>query len=247
MTKVRTLLGLVLTLLLAFPAAGESDWRSEAVKKLPQSGEMHLALYNDGERDGFMRLGWIKRDEAIEIYDRSMLPSGELYESQEAVVSAANLTPQRVSVRFHQGSAIGYTDVEFADGSAKGERRFVQPGQEDRISSVEINELPFGLTLRIMSFVLPLGLSQEPGASLNYSWYAPLGNTLQAVSLTAREGRQVETPAGKFDTVLFELRGGASENDIYVTRGDKPSIVRIDVLAQPFQFLALPAPAAEMQ
>ena len=41
------------------------------------------------------------------------------------------------------------------------------------------------------------------------------------------------------DTLVYEIRGGAPENDVYVSTGENPNIIRIDVIGQPLQFLAL--------
>jgi len=234
----------VFILIAPLASAASAEWRAEAAATLPASGEIYLGLFNNGERDGFMRLGWTKSERKITLYDRSMLPSGELYETQETIVSMSDLSPERINIRFHQGSFIGYWDILFSGGAARGERRFARPGNDDQVIPIEVGTLPTDLTPRITSFVMPLVLAQEAGATVDYHWYAPLGNKVEAITLTARHSREIETPAGKFDTVLFELRGGTPENDIYVSLEHEPRIVRIDVLGQPFQFLAMP-PASE--
>ena len=234
-----------LMLSLALPGAAHSEWRADAMEALPVSGEIHLGLFNNGERDGFMRLGWQKETNRLTIYDRSMLPSLEIYETQETAVSLPGFSPEFIKLRFHQGAAIHNMNVAFPDNSVRGERRSELPGQEDRVTQVDIKDTPEDTTLRILSFVLPLVLSQENGASASYHWYAPLGNVVEQVTLTAHDGGKVDTPAGAFDTVRFELRGGSPENDIYVTRGENPRIVQIDVLGQPYQFRALPKPAPQ--
>ena len=230
---------------LGLPGAAHSEWRADAMEALPASGEIHLGLFNNGERDGFMRLDWAKEEDRLTMYDRSMLPSMELYETQETAVSLPDFSPEFVKLRFHQGAVIHSMNVAFPENAVRGERRSKTPGQEDRVTQVDIQDTPENTTLRILSFILPLVLSQESGASASYHWYAPLGNVVEPVTLTAHDGGKVDTPAGAFDTVRFELRGGTPENDIYVTRGDDPRIVQIDVLGQPFQFRALPKPTKQ--
>ncbi len=242
LSAIRTVSITAFASIIALSGGARGEWRADAIAALPDSGETYLGLFNDGARDGFMRLGWVKEADQLLMYDRSMLPSLELYETQETGVSIPDLTPKFVNLRFHQGSAIHQMEVSFPDETVQGERRSARPGQEDRVTQVNIEDLPSDTTLRIISFILPLVLSQEEGASVGYHWYAPLGNTVDEVTLTARDGGEIDTPAGKFDTSLFELRGGSPENDIYVSRGKEPRIVRIDALGQPFQFLALPAP-----
>ena len=222
------------------PATAE-DWQSAISEKLADGGEMHLALLNNGERDGFMRLGWQKLEGGkIFLYDRSMLPSGELYETQEAVLDGSSLYPEWGKVRLHQAATIGYIDAIFEKDSATVTRRRVRPGNDDAIREIAHDDLPADLTMRMSAFVLPLMLSQTAGTSVSFHWYSPLSDQVNPVTLTAREQVVVETPAGSFETVRFEIRGPQPENDIYVTIGDAPKVVRIDVLDQPFQFLALP-------
>jgi hypothetical protein len=40
------------------------------------------------------------------------------------------------------------------------------------------------------------------------------------------------------------LSGRSPDNDVYVTRGDDRRVVRIDVVGQDMQFLAVPMPAS---
>ena len=240
-TKLKTIIAAISATLLFGGSSALAQWQSEIRDALPDGGEMHLALYNDGARDGFMRLGWQKMGtDTLFLYDRSMLPSGELYETQEAKIDAATLFPKWSKVRLHQGATIGYVDASFKKAKATGKRRSVRPGNDDIVREISHEALPADLTMRMTTFVLPLALSQEEGAAVSYHWYSPLSDQIAPVTLTARERANVETPAGSFEAVRFELRGAQPENDIYVSVGDAPQIVRIDVLGQPFQFLALP-------
>ena len=61
----------------------------------------------------------------------------------------------------------------------------------------------------------------------------------EAVTLTAMEIVSIDTPAGRFDAVRIEQRGGTPANDIYVDEASG-RVVRIDVVGQPVQYLALP-------
>jgi len=205
--------------------------------KLPGSGEVHLAMYNQEEPDGFMRLGWYREGEDLVLYDRTMMPSMEIYESMEARVSQDDFAPRSVSIQFHRGSAIMRIDAVLEENHVVGERAVERPGVATDTTPIEL-ATPESTMLRAVTFLLPLLMGQEPNTALAYHWYAPLGNAVQSVSLTATDGGTVETPAGAFDTVRYELRGGTPENDIYVSRGAEPRIVRIDVLGQPLQFLA---------
>lgn len=233
-----TLLTLGLT---AFPLAGEPAappaWRTQAAAALPETGEIHLALYNDGERDGFMRLGWRKAGDAIELYDRTMMPSGEVYESMRAELSATDLAPRSVEILFYQGPAILRIDAGFDGARVTGSRTVEQPQQGSRSQPLDL-DAP-NVLFRGTSFILPLVLP-DAGEPVTYDWYAALANAVGSVSLTAVDGGTIETPAGSFDTIRYELRGGSPENDIYVTRGPERRVVRIDVLGMPMQFLALP-------
>ena len=57
----------------------ETSWREQVIDALGDPGEVHLILLNGGERDGFMRLGWFEQNGQIHIYDRTMMPSLEIY------------------------------------------------------------------------------------------------------------------------------------------------------------------------
>lgn len=237
--SIALILGASNSLLFAMENVPSSSMAHLAAK-LPQSGEIYLGLFNQEQPDGFMRLGWHHDGSDLLIYDRTMMPSMEIFETMEAAVSAKDFTPDSVSIRFHRGSAIMQIDTRLESSEVKGERQVRRPGEPADVNPVELG-VPDAVMLRAVTFLLPLVMNQEPGTSLAYDWYAPMGNAVQSVTLTARDGGAVETPAGSFDTVRYELRGGSPENDIYVSRGPDPRIVRIDVLGQPLQFLALAA------
>ncbi len=213
-------------------------WRAEAASRLPGSGEIHLGLFNDGEPDGYMRLGWQRGTEQLELYDRTMMPSAEVYETMTARVAAGDLSPLATEIIFYQGTSVFELQYVLTTDRVTGERRMSGPSAEARSSALD-QPLPQGALLRAVTFLLPLALPREEGTTVTYSWFAPLSGRVEEVTLSASDGGRVETPAGVFETIRYELRGGSPENDIYVTREGAPRIVRIDVLGQPLRFLAL--------
>ena len=221
-------------------AAGAQDasWRDRADPERYEAGEMHLGLFYDGEREGSMRYGWRVEGDTLHIYDRTMWGSREIYESFEAEMAADDLDPQSLSIRFYQESAILYIDAGFAPGRVEGERRIQQPLQDIQAAPFE-TELPEGALIRGAAFMLAGAVPLAVGDQVEFPWYAPLSGQTATVTLTAVETVQIETPAGAFDTIRIELRGGSPDNDIYVDQASG-RVVRIDVLGQPMQFLALP-------
>lgn len=219
-----------------------AEWKAaQAAGKLPESGEYQLGLFNGDAADGFMRLGWYRDGDDLVVYDRTMMPSAEVYETLHATMSANDLTPKSVVIRFHQGTAILNIDAKLGDGKISGGRtveRIAHPAERSEIDT----DLPEGALLRAVTFILPLVLGTEAGQEISYDWYGPLSGQVEQVTLSSSDGGEVETPAGVYATTRWELRGGMPENDIYVTRGENPQIVRIDVLGQPLQFLKTPNP-----
>lgn len=230
---------LILIALMLFATPGLGDERlAQAGQSLDESGEIHLGLFNNGERDGYMRLGWRRDQDSLRVYDRTMMPSAEVFESLAAEMDPATLAPRSVDILFYQGTAIMEISLGAESGVISGSRTVRRPTVAPDTREVS-TELPAATVFRAMSFILPLTLNASPGDRFAWTWYAPMGNTVDEVTLTARDGGSVETPAGSFDTTVYELRGGTPENDIYVSKGEKAEIVRIDVLGQPLQFLAV--------
>lgn len=209
-----------------------------AAAALGDSGEYHLAMFNGEERDGFMRLGWYHEGDDLVVYDRTMMPSMEIYETYRATMSPADLSPRTVAVRFHQGTATLNIEAQLAPGQVSGTRSVERVGMPADSNEFSL-EAPEGTILRAVTFLLPLVIDSEPGQEISYSWFSPLGGQVNNVTLTSENGGEVETPAGTFETTVWKLRGAAPENDIYVTRGEEQRIVRIDVLGQPLKFLAI--------
>jgi len=243
-TRLKTALAVMLAIpafAVATPASAQENIGAQTAAALPDRGEFMLALFSAGERDGFMRLGWIKTEEGVQLYDRSMLTSSELYE-----VMALSLTPDlqldTASVQLHRGTAYMDLDLQVADGRASGSRVIHRlEGTESR--SVDL-EVPAGTLPRAAAFLMPLVMPETDGAQNAFHWYGALGNAFADVTITARLGGMIVTPAGSFDTTRYEIRGGAPENDVYVTHGEDRRVVRIDVIGSELQFLALPEPEA---
>ncbi|MBC2777279.1 hypothetical protein [Parasphingopyxis marina] len=237
----RAIAPIAATFLLAMPAAAQNALGTEVANALPDRGEFHLGLFNGGEADGTMRLGWIKRDDGILLYDRTMMPSDGVYE----VVTfdlAPDFTFRDAHILYYRGVAHLEVDLDF-DGSHVTGRRTIHRLEEMTVEEVDL-ELPENSLPRPIAFLMPMVLSAEDGAETVFPWFGPLGNAMADVTVTARPGGTIETPAGSFDTIRYEIRGGAPDNDVYVTRGVDRRVVRIDVVGQDMQFLALPDPAA---
>ena len=115
---IRTALAVMLAapaLAAAIPASAQNNIGAETAAALPERGEFFLGLFNEGERDGFMRLGWIKSAEGVLLYDRSMMPSAQVYETL-----AFGLTPElafdSVHLEFHRGLAYMNLDLDAENG-----------------------------------------------------------------------------------------------------------------------------------
>ncbi|MGP1281452.1 MAG: hypothetical protein ACTS1X_00620 [Parasphingopyxis sp.] len=218
-------------------AAAQDSVGARTAAALPERGEFFLGLFNGGERDGFMRLGWIKGDDGVLLYDRTMMPSTQVYETL-AFNLAPDLQFETVHLEFHRGTSYMNLDLEFADGRATG-NRVVLRLEDVEVQPVDV-EIPEGTLPRPVAFLMPLVLPETDGSETAFRWYGPLGNAFADVTITARPGGMIETPAGSFDTTRYEIRGGTPDNDVYVTRGEERRVVRIDVIGQDMQFLAVP-------
>ena len=230
------------TLAIGMPAQAQTGLGTQIAAALPDQGEIHLGLFNEGDRDGFMRLGWIKSADGVLVYDRSMMPSGEIYEAM-AIALAPDMTLENVELVFHRGTARMGLDLAFANGQAAGHRT-ISRLESEQVQDVEF-AVPAGTLPRALAFLMPLVLPEEAGSEARFHWYGPLGNAFADITITAHPGGMVETPAGSFDTTRYEIRGGAPDNDVFVTHGENRRVVRIDVIGSELQFLALPEPEAE--
>ena len=225
----------------------DPKWSPSLEAIVSEPGELHLGLYVDGTQDGFMRLGWMRTGEVLEFYDRSMMASAEVYESMRGTMTMPDFTPRDIIIRFHQGSAILDLNVQYADGRFLGERSVTRPSAGTSHSGIDVpilNEDP--VYFRVLTFLLPMALPQNIGAEASYTWFSPLAGGLSDIHIRAEDFVDVVTPKGAtFSTIRYSIRGGSPENDVYVTVGDEPRIVRIDVLASPIVFYALDDPASE--
>lgn len=215
-----------------------AEWRDRIDPERLEAGEIHLGLFIDGEADGFMRLGWHVEDDTIALYDRSMWAANELYETQELNIALDDLAPRAVHIRFHQHNMYYLVDTEFDQGRAHGSAFIHRPGEPVTERAID-TAVPAGTVARATLFMMATVAPLELGESIAFNWYAPMSRTVEAVVLTAAEAVTVETPAGTFDTLRLEQRGGTPANDIFVDT-ESGRIVRIDIEGMPMQFLALP-------
>jgi hypothetical protein len=213
------------------------EWAHRVDRTALESGEIHLGLFYEGEADGFMRLGWNTEDNIVSLFDRSMWASNELYESLEGTLAADSFAPDSFSIRFHQQSAYFLLDVDYQPGHVDGVTRVIRPGQDvgERTFSVD---LPEGTIARAALFLFVAVTPMEVGESVSLNWFSPMSGAVEAVTLTAVGEEQIETPAGVFQTIRLEQRGGSPANDFFVDTASG-RIVRIDIGGQPMQFLAL--------
>jgi hypothetical protein len=169
-----------------------------------------------------------------------MMPSDGVYE----VVTfdlAPDFTFRDAHILYYRGVAHLEVDLDFAGNHVTGSRTIRR--LEETTSEEVALDLPENTLPRPIAFLMPMMLPEEDGAETAFPWFGPLGNAVADVTITARPGGTIETPAGSFDTIRYEIRGGAPHNDVYVTRGENRRVVRIDVVGQGMQFLALPEPA----
>lgn len=231
---------------LVLPAASLAldDWRAEAAARLPDTGEMNLQFVNAGEVDGYMRLGWRRNGDRIEMFDRTMMMSGDIFESMTAAMTDGDFAPLETVILWHQESAILTFDTVTSDGRVTGTQTLLRPLSGEQSAPIAL-DVPEGVMPRAATFVLAPYMGLEPGESVTYDWYAVLANSVATVTVTAFEGGTVDTPAGRYeDTLRLEVRGTQPENDIFVSDGE---VVRIDVIGRPMTFLRRPDPELAAQ
>lgn len=231
---------------LALPAAAlaQDDWRAEAAARLPDTGEMNLQFVNAGEVDGYMRLGWRRNGERIEMFDRTMMMSGDIFESMTAAMTDGDFAPLETVILWHQESAIMTLDTVASDGRVTGTQTILRPLSGEQSAPIAL-DLPDGTMPRAATFVLAPFMGLDPGDSVTYDWYAVMANAVATVTVTAFEGGAVDTPAGRYeDTLRLEVRGTQPENDIFVSGGE---VVRIDVIGRDMTFLRRPDPEPAAQ
>ena len=217
-----------------------ADWVARIDEDRLAAGEIHLGLHMNGERDGFMRLGWHLVDGTLLFYDRSMLASAEVYETMEGRLDATDFAAEAVRIRFHQQATIYHFDVEFDDNEVRGEMARITPGQPTASQPIHA-DLPEAIIARAGFFLLSALAPLEVGQSISFDWYAPMSLAVESITVTAAAHQIVDTPAGSFETIRLEQRGGTPANDVFVDV-ETGRIVRIDIDGMPMQFLALPAP-----
>lgn len=201
-------------------------------------GGFNLGLFNDGERDGFMRYGWYSDEDGVHLWDRSMIVSRSDYESFSARLDLQDLTPEHVGLRYHSGTRYYLVDAAFAEGQVTGTRSLHGPAEATQSAPID-HAVRDGAMVRGAFFMLAPVLDMEPGDRVSFDWWVPMRDVYEAVTLTAMEIVSIDTPAGRFDAVRIEQRGGTPANDIYVDEASG-RVVRIDVVGQPVQYLALP-------
>lgn len=235
---VRTLIA-ALAVGLAGTAAASAQSIAERTNRaeLTQGG-FNLGLFVEGERDGFMRFGWYTDADGVHLWDRSMIISSSDYESFAALLDPADLTPRTVALRYHSGTRYYLVDAAFGDGQVSGSRSLHSPGEPTQSEPID-HLRRAGAIVRGAVFMLAPILDLEPGDSVSFDWWVPMRDVHETVSLTATGVVEIDTPAGRFEAVLIEQRGGTPGNDIYVDR-ESGRVVRIDVVGRAVQYLALP-------
>ncbi len=201
----------------------------------------------EDEPDGFMRLGWQRDEESglIRFYDRTMWASRQIYETLEASVDGSTAAPVDINITFFQETAILTVEAREQDGVMVGSRIFTRPGADDQSASIE-TPVTESMVMRGAVFFLAPTLPLEIGDSITFDWFAPLWGSAATVTLTAADGGTIQTLGGTHEPIRIEVRGGSTDNDIYVSANDGVrEVVRIDVLGQPMRFEAVPAVAGE--
>ncbi|MDG2045324.1 MAG: hypothetical protein P8J78_12010 [Maricaulis sp.] len=237
MRKIIGVAVMATTLCMGAAPAQVEEWVARVDRDKLAHGELHLGLFYEGEQDGFMRFGWDRNGDQITIWDRSMFATGELYETMEVNLSAEDLSPQDFHIQFHQGSMIVVLDGTYEEARVHGSMQRSMPGQPDANRDFEA-ELPVNAWARATTFVFAAVASMQVGERFSYTWFSPMSGGTEDVTLSAVEAVEVETPAGTFQTVRIEQRGGSPANDIFVDT-ESGTIVRIDIGGMPMQFLAL--------
>lgn len=206
-------------------------------------GPIRFQLIHHGEKAGEMFYQLERRGDDILVHDgTTLLP--DVRESLTGVFDAQTLAPKSLVMDGDFSRTILDATLTFAEGKASGVYAVKRPDETAKTDNPFEAEAPHNAILRPAFFGLAGGLPLEDGASFSFKWFAVFSQAYMDATFTITGRKTVETPAGRFETYVGELKA-QPENVLYLTVEKPHKVVRIDVIGQDMVFERLADAPAE--
>lgn len=230
----------------AAPAEG-MEFRASVLDENVFLGEMRLRLLQNDEPSGEWYVDARRKDDTlVHVGTTSLAP--DVQESEILIADWDTWRPRRVVIEGDFQRRIFEADLTWDGDAISGSYYIREPGQVEK-NAIAVDEAgPAGTVLRGSLLLLVPALPLADGGEFHATWFNAMGGRHEDVLVTVTDGGVVTTPAGEFDTYQARIAGGTPENVVYVTKGEQPHIVRVDVEGADMHFELLevkPHPVAE--
>lgn len=202
-----------------------------------QFGTATYRMIQNGEEAGGMVYGLEPRGDELVLTDHSWLDPG-IDETVRVTIDPHTLKPKSLDLVFVGGASSLIGDLAWSGDDVSGYYLINSgDGSGGRVVDYHNRTAP-DLLYRGSLFGLATAIPLEEGAVYERPWFASFEGAEQTLRVEVGGLETVETALGTFEARRVDFKNVTPENVLYITEGEDPRVVRIDVVGQPL-FLEL--------
>ena len=176
-----------------------------------------------------------KNDGEFRVYEKTIIEAMKIDADIEVVVGDSDLSLKSMTMTGSMGGPVDIrltTDGSHISGHSEMAREvFVKQGK----IQVE-GQLPPHTLERTSAILLAHLYKVGQGSVSAFNWYNGYDDEQRYIELSYQGEAQVTVPAGTFDTYKIQLLGGAPSQLFYISKEDKPKVVKIEVISMPWTY-----------
>lgn len=213
----------------------------EKARPLPFDGKKYSSGKNtyemrlNGKRVGVATHRFQEDEKRYTIYEETRIEAMNIDAVIKIRLDKANLKSKSMSMSGNMGKPadikLRWEGSNVAGHSLMGRAAYQKQGKlvVDRV-------LPENTFERSAAILLAHLYQVEEGKTYPFNWYNGYSDELKYIELSYQGEEKVRVPAGEFNTYKVQLLGGAPSQMFYISKEEKPKIVKIEVIASPWSY-----------
>lgn len=169
------------------------------------------------------------------IFEKTIIEAMKIDANIELVVSDNDLSFKKMRMTGNMGAPV---DIQLRTKGLKvsGHSKMARAAYKKQ-GKIEVDRiLPENTYERTSAILLAHLFKTGKGSASAFNWYNAYDDEQSHIELSYQGEEKVTVPAGTFDTYKVRLLGGAPSQIFYISKEDKPKIVKIEVIAMPWLY-----------
>ncbi|MCW8878004.1 MAG: histidine phosphatase family protein [Kangiellaceae bacterium] len=174
-------------------------------------------------------------NDEFRVFEKTIIEAMKIDADIEVAVSNRDLSPKMMAMAGSMGAPVDI-QLSMKEFKVSGHSEMVRAAHKKQGKIKVDRKLPTYTYERTSAILLAHLYKVDQESASGFYWYNGYDDEQSYIELSYQGDEKVSVPAGTFETYKVQLLGGAPSQLFYISKEEKPKIVKIEVIAMPWTY-----------